>query len=312
MNKDKDDDNDFDLELDLEPDLEIEIEDDAPDADKGKPAAGDKDLVLDETQPSDEELKGYSEKVQERIKKLSFNAHAERRAKEALERQLDESVNVTRRAIDENNQLKDRIHQGEGHLKATNADRLESKIESQRQAYKTAYEEADADKIADAQQELTALQVQLEQTKQWQPQPLPRAPQPEAPQAAPVADPRAEQWRTKNAWFGKDVVMTAAALGVHQKLVNEKKLSPESDAYYTAIDTEMRKRFSDEMGAPSETPEPLENSEAAASVVAPARRGGKRAKRKVVKLSASQVEMARRLRVTPEAYAEEILKIGQS
>ena len=298
---------------DNEDDFDLEIVDDTPDEDKGKPVAP-SESESDEI--TDEELETYSKGVQARIKKLSFNAHSERRAKEAMERQLNESIAVTKRAIEENNSLKDVLHKGEGHLKATNKDRLESKLDAARQEYKTAYEEADADRIAAAQQDMTALQVELQQTKNWDPQPLPRAEVPQRAAPPPVTDDQATGWQEKNKWFGTDVEMTATALGIHQRLVTEQNMDPVTDPkYYQTIDRVMRERYPGKFGKPP-TPETEEETaqdddQEVVTVVAPARRTGKKsAARKKVRLSASQAEIARKLGVSAKDYAAQMLKLG--
>ena len=292
--------------VDDEDDFELEIIDDTPEEDQGRPVAPadeSEEELADE--PDDEELKSYSEKVRDRISKITAKTHAERRAKEQFSRQLEEAANVAKRVISENNQLKKLVHRGESVWKDTNTHRLDSEIVRARQDYKKAYEEGDADLIADAQTRLTQLHVELDKTKSWTPQELPaqeepqfHAPQPQQPQV----DEKAQNWQKRNSWFGKDMRMTGAALGIHQELVS-KGVNPESPNYYTQIDSELKRQFPDKFKPDHGSSQPS----GGASVVAPATRNSSKSPRKIT-LTASQVALAKKLGVTPKQYAEQMLK----
>ena len=290
-------------------DFELDIVDDTPEEDQDRPVApvteGEEYSSEIPEEPDEEELKSYSEKVRERISKMTARNHAERRAKEQVARQLEEAASVAKRVIQENNQLKKLVHQGESVWKNTNEHRLTSEIERARRDYKTAYEEGDADLIADAQTRLTQLHVELDKTKSWTPQEMPAQEEPQfnAPQSQQQqVDEKAQNWQKKNSWFGKDVEMTGTALGIHQKLVSE-GVSPEDPVYYTRIDSEIRKRFPEKFKPDNGSSQPSGGR----SVVAPATRASGKSPRKVT-LTASQVALAKKLGVTPKQYAEQMLK----
>ena len=126
-------------------------------------------------------------------------------------------------------------------------------------------------------------------------------------QPAPVSvDPKAESWQKRNQWFGSNKSMTAFALGLHDELV-ESGVDPRSDEYYNKVDTTMRKRFSDYFGDDDNTeqeekPAPRKTT----TVVAPATRS---TAPRQIRLTASQVALAKRLGLTPEAYAREVMKL---
>lgn len=302
-----------DLE-DLEDEFELEIIDDVPPEDQGRPVAPveaseeeDSDASLGSDEPDEEELKSYSERVRSRINGMSAKYHAERRAKEQLAREMDEAINYGKHIIDENNRLKQLVHHRENAWKDTQTHRLAAEIEQARQSYKAAYEEGDADKVAAAQQRLTELSVQSERVRSWQPRQMQPVQVPQRPQqqAAPQPDEQAVAWAQKNNWFGKDTRMTAYALGVHQELVSN-GVDPTSREYYTKIDTEMKKTFPDKFGTPVETSQAKGNG--SANVVAPAKREAKSSRNKIT-LTASQVALAKKLGVSPKAYAEEMLRV---
>jgi hypothetical protein len=125
-----------------------------------------------------------------------------------------------------------------------------------------------------------------------------------APQVRP--DPKAETWREKNTWFGADEEMTSLALGLHEKLVRS-GVDPRSDDYYQQIDKTMRKRFPDYFGEESQAPEsePEKPARKVSTVVAPAARSTSSSRK--VPITASQAAIAKRLGITQEAYAREVL-----
>ncbi len=248
------------------------------------------------------ELKSYSQRVQQRIQKMSAKTHAERRAKETYQTQLDQAVRIGRQVIDENNRLKGLLHQGENYWKDTNRGRLEAQIAEARNAYKLAYEAGDADGVSKAQERMSGLHAELSQSNAWQPQPIPPTTVP-ALEPMPQVDGKAQDWQSKNPWFGQDVRMTSLALGVHQDLV-QNGIDPLSQDYYTRIDGEMRKHFPDKFQSSSKEVTVTQG----ANVVAPASRQISKTPRKVT-LTASQVSLAKRLGITPQQMAEEVFKL---
>ena len=120
----------------------------------------------------------------------------------------------------------------------------------------------------------------------------------------PRPDDKAISWQAKNQWFGNDPEMTSFAYGVHEKLVREENINPASDEYYERIDSRMKSVFPDFFG--SEEKEAV-SSNSQSSVVAPATRNNG-AKPRKVQLTATQVALAKRLGVTPEQYANQLVK----
>ena len=120
---------------------------------------------------------------------------------------------------------------------------------------------------------------------------------------SPTPSPRAEEWAARNSWFGQDRVLTYAAWGIHQTLIEQEGVDPNSDEYYTELDRRLRdefpKRFSDE------NPQQTNRLQRSAPAVAPASRSsGINSARRTVRLSPSQVAIAKKLNVPLEEYAK--------
>ena len=118
-------------------------------------------------------------------------------------------------------------------------------------------------------------------------------------QPAPQADPKAKGWAEKNDWFGADEVMTYAAFGIHRKLVEEEGFDPQSDDYYTEVDKRMRTEFPHKFQPPKKS-----GGAQVAPAGASATRSTAKSGRRSVKLSPSQIAMAKRLNVPLEEYAK--------
>lgn len=305
-----------------EKDFEIEIQDDTPEEDRGRtrkaeeaeakePAADNSDQNAD-----DDDLEGYSDKVKKRINKLRFEYHEERRRREEATRLREEAVAYAQRMHEEATNLRKTLHEGEAVLVGQAKARLQVQLEQAKQAYIKAYEAGDAEAVANAQLKLTELkseEIKLSGFKQpprpvAQPAPQFQAqPQQQQPQV-PTPDPRAVRWASDNTWFGKDEEMTALAFGVHERLVKS-GVAPTSEEYYNKIDEAVRRRFPDKFGAaPSEE---RTTQRSAGTVVAPGGRNTGKSPRKVV-LTSSAVALAKRLGLTPEQYAAQLLKDSQN
>jgi hypothetical protein len=127
------------------------------------------------------------------------------------------------------------------------------------------------------------------------------------PQQRPQVPPPDEQavaWQAKNQWFGTEPEMTSFAYGVHEKLVRQEDVDPKSEDYYERIDTRMKEVFPDYFGMEKGRP-PTTTSRS--SVVAPATRNNSARPRKV-QLTATQVSLAKRLGLTPQQYANQLIK----
>ena len=258
-----------------------------------------------EADDSDEgELESYSKGVQKRISRLT-----EKYRKEERDRQ--EAVRLAQQLLQEKQQLEGRLKQlDSGYFNEYGA-RIEAQVTAARRAYKDAYEAGDTDKIIEAQEALARATTDKQrydlaksradervQTTAAPPQQQYAAPQQQAVAQQPQVDPKAQSWAEKNDWFGQDEVMTYAAFGVHRKLVEEEGFDPQSDEYYSEIDRRMRTEFPHKFQA---------SKSSGKSQVAPAGSSASRSTkqgRRTVKLSPSQIAIAKKLNVPLEEYAK--------
>lgn len=300
-----------------EDDFKVEIVDDTPPEDRGrKPLPKE---VVDELEKDD--LEEYSEKVKKRLGQMKKVWHDERRAKEALAREKEEALRFAQTQFEENKRLKQRLGVGEKAYIQEVTKAATNELATAKDRLRQAYESGDAEKITEAQEALTDAKLRLKDYERFQPslqveddsvQPNQRVATP--PQSAPVSDQKAEAWKAKNTWFGADEEMTALALGLHEKLVRS-GVDPRSDDYYRRIDETMRKRFpesfdEDERNEVPQTREPEKPSRAKpANVVAPVTRA---TAPRQVRLTPSQVALAKKLGISNEEYAREIYKLENS
>ena len=286
-----DDDDDDDDEDD---DVELEIVDDTPKADRGRKASE------PPTDVTDEELEDYSDKVRKRIQHFSKGYHDERRAKEEALRGNQEFERVAQQLVEENKKLKGNVNKNQAALLDQAKKNAEIESAAAKRAYKEAYEAGDSDAVLDAQEKLTNAKIKSDRLANFK---LPSLQEEETPvnvvaeQPAPAVrvDERATNWQKTNEWFGADDEMTSLALGLHNKLVKQ-GVSPQSDEYYETIDSRMRQVFPDNF-------EDAEPKRKKTQVVAPATRST--APRKVT-LTRTQVQIARKLGLTPEQYAKQV------
>ena len=254
-----------------------------------------------ETNASEEdELAGYSDKVQKRINSLT------RRLREA-ERASESAYNLASTLKQENQSLKESATKSNESLYSEAETRLQSQRTQAQAALKQAMMDQDYDKVAKAQDILARLAVEeskvkdgkisLEQTKNEQPVSVQEA-EPVVQNAPPEPDPKAQSWAEKNQWFGEDKVLTMAAFGIHEELVDE-GFDPSSDEYYTEVDNRLKAEFPHKLGQKQETVQKPQQKVASAARNTQAS-GGKRK----VKLSPSEVQMAKKLNVPLSEYAK--------
>jgi len=299
-------DDDFQWEVEGEDDEkpQIDVVDDTPEADRGRDPMP-KEIV---EELENDELEEYSDKVKTRLKQMKKVWHDERREKERVQREQQEALSAAQRLLEENRRLKKTLSEGEQNLVGSYKQTAEYEIDAARRAYRDAYESGDADKVVEAQEKLSRATLKLHQVENYKPT-LQEADTEVDSVPQQVQQPRLDQktvtWQESNTWYGTDPEMTASALGLHQKLVNER--GPQyvgSDEYWTAIDKTMRRRFPDYFGE-EEAPKPSPRENKSANVVAPASRS--RSPKKIV-LKQSQLAIAKRLGLTPEQYARELMK----
>ncbi len=285
----------------VEDDLEVEIVDDTPKADRNrKPAEPPAEVT-------DEELAEYSDKVQNRIRHFSKGYHDERRAKEAALRERQELERLAQQLVEENKKLRGTVSQNqEALLEQARKTAAGEAIIAKRQ-YKQAYEAGDPDKLLDAQEKLTIAKIKADRLANLRPEALQTVEtevQTEQVQEqstpAPIVDERANDWAASNTWFGQDDEMTSFALGLHNKLVKE-GVNPQTEEYYERIDSRMRQVFPDQFEDVGEIE--AEKPKRKANVVAPATRS---TAPKKIRLTQTQVAVAKRLGLTPEQYAKQV------
>ena len=253
------------------------------------------------------ELDDYSEGVQKRIAKLT------RKMREA-ERQKEEAIQYAEKMKSDADKLKARNDNlGDSYTKE-----LESKVTTGMNAAKIAYKQAieaqDIEGQVEAQKAIAQMameearlnnlkQAQEQRTQQIQTQKEQIVPQPQDPiaQAQQQIDPKAQDWATKNSWFGTDNAMTYTAFDIHRQLVEDEGFDPQSDEYYSEVDKRIRLEFPHKFGNVEQPTkeQPVQN-------VASAKRPAGKGRRKTVKLTPSQVAISKRLGVPLEEYAKQL------
>ena len=284
--------------------FEVEIVDDRPEEDR---VAKRNETVTTNVEDDDDEAKNYSDKVQKRIKALKYDYHEERRAKEEASRLREEALNYAKKLQKENDELRKSLSDGENVLINQAKGRVDAELEKAKKDYKEAYESGDPDKLVDASSELARIQSEKQRVDSYVP-PKPQQPRkqetpiPQQPQKPQVSQ-RALDWANENTWFNKDSKMTSYAFGVHEELV-KKGVVGDSEEYYKEIDREMRKVFPDKFDDVIEDEETQQSQ--TGNVVAPTKRSAK--KPRTVRLTSTQVNLARRLGLTKEQYAAQLMK----
>jgi hypothetical protein len=262
------------------------------------------------TPASGTELDQYSDNVKRRIDKLTARLRETQRREQAA---LEYARNVQTRAQQLEQQYlrtdEDRLNEAKG--------RIETQVVALKQIIRKAREEGDVDTETEAQQRLTSLTMEASQVdqaaaqrqlyqqqvaaqqaqeQQWAVQQTYQQP---APQQVQEIDPRVEEWAERNSWYGKDTVMTHAAWGIHRQLIEAERFDPNSNEYYDELDRRIRQAFPKKFGA-------TQGANRNAQPVAPASRtsGINQTARRTVRLTPSQVAIAKKLGVPLEEYAK--------
>jgi hypothetical protein len=281
---------------DIKDNEELEVEIEQPEEAVEKP-----DAEVNETsavaQPVEEQPK-KSNKFQKRIDDL---VHRQREA----ERQRDEYYKVAQTIMDENNSLRQAAQKFSSTSVNEMEARIEADIEKAKSDYRKAYDDGDADKIIEAQDRMMKAASQNAKLENMRSQAAPENYQPQEP-IAPPPDNKAVEWASRNPWFQKDMVMTNAAYAVHDDVVRS-GVQASTDEYYSLIDKRMREefphKFQDEA---QDTPSPARKGNAT-TVVTPG--GNESGRSKKVRLTPSQVAVAKRLGVSLEAYAKQFVAL---
>lgn len=281
---------------------EIVLEEEAEEQEQPQ-AAEEQPEEQEQEQPqaaNEDELQEYSKNVQQRISKLTKKYRDE-------EAQRVAAVEFAEAVKKQNEELKQRLNALDQSYTSEFGTRVDSQIESAKQAYQKAYDDGDAEAMFEAQKNLSRLaldQARLDQAKQRQERTVEEPAQPPQQPAAPPQpqqpDPKAEAWAQKNEWFGSDQTMTYAAFGLHRQLIEDEGFDPQSDEYYNELDNRMKKEFPHKFAAPTKS----DTGPRVASAESTASRSKSTKGRRTVKLTPSQIAIAKRLNVPLEEYAK--------
>jgi hypothetical protein len=255
--------------------------------------------------PAEEELDDYSGKVKKRIDKLTARLRETQRREEA-------ALEYARNVRQQNEQLEQRYQKTDTERLQEAQGRVDSHVIALKQVIRKAREEGDIDTETEAQQRLTSMvweQNRLNETtnqrRQEAQKPKPAQEQPEILRPRmPEPDLKAEEWAEQNTWFGTNTVMTHTVRGIHMDLVQKEGFDPSSDEYYSEIDRRMSQIFPSEYGI--EPTQQNNRTNRPVQTVAPATRssGVNNSARRSVRLSPSQVAIAKKLGVPLEEYAK--------
>jgi len=296
--------------------LEVEIVADAP-------------VVSESGSNEHEELSQYSEKVQKRINKATARFRAEEKEKQEASKLAEEAVGYASNLKTENQRLVNLVQQSQKALDEQSTGRAGAALKISEENFKRAYESGDPDIIAQAQKDLTQAQMaeayapnySKQIVESWQQDMIAhdrsqQKKQSEQPQI-PEPDPRALAWQKENdTWFGRDKEMTSFAYGVHEKLTGEEGIAPDTDEYYARIDKRMKEVFPTQFGGNTTQATystggtvdvDIGQRRRANPVVAPASRNTGATPRKVT-LTETQVRLSKRLGLTPQQYATQLMK----
>ena len=238
----------------------------------------------------------------------------------------EEAVRVAQKYADENKKYHAIIQEGEQYLVHQIRERANLALEQAKGQYRQAYEEGNTDKVVEAQEAMMRAQSEFQsadyqmnqmnaerqrQAQQPQrfpePQPAVQQPQPQV-QEPPQPTEKAAKWAQDNQWFGQEKDMTALAYGVHERLVRDEGYDPNSDEYFETIDRTMRSKFPEYFG--DDDSQEVSTTKSPPVVTAPSSRNNG-AKPRKVKLTRTQLSLAKRLGLTPEQYANQLVKEAQ-
>jgi hypothetical protein len=294
--------------------LEIVIEDDIPEEDRANSAPMPKDIV---EELDNDDLEAYTGEAKQRLLQAKKVYNDERRAKEAALREAEEAARVAQQLLSENQKLKTKLSAGEQTLHSKYKENINYELEKARAEYKNAYDSGDSDRLVEAQEKLTKVQMESQQIEKYQPEysedTLQNEETPVQIQQQPQRlDSKTQSWLDKNQWYGVDEDMSYLAMGVHRRLERE-GVPIGSDHYFKVIDTEMRQRFPEKFGIAEEIKnssetetKPSVKTSKPSTVVAPATRS---TSPKRIRLTPTQVQLAKKFNLTPEQYARELTKL---
>lgn len=281
------------VELDLDDAQETEVEVGGEEKQEEVPLAA-------ESNDSDDNFDKAKNKTQMRIDRLTKKMRE-------VERQREEALSYAKNVQAEAQQLKQRMDALDNNYVQEYASRVETQMGTAEQELARAIEIGDTNGVIESQRKITRLAIENDRAEQAKAQQARYAQQARAQQEAQVQapmpqqqprrpDPKAEQWAGRNDWFGSDEAMTYAAFGIHKKLVENEGFDPQSDEYYNELDKRMQTEFPHKLNGGSKRP--------AQTVASVSRNTSGRSSGKKVRLTPSQVAIAKKLGVPLEEYAK--------
>ena len=282
--------------------MDIEIKDDDEKIEEGTDENNEQEEEVkneEKTEPSEEEE--YSQNVKKRIDKLTYKLReSERREKEAL--------SFAQKIKSERDQALKKVNQvDDGYLKEYTA-RVSSELDKAQTALSQAIEDNNAKAQVEAQRKIAQLTIEEERAKmtlaqkenQKKEQPVEQKQQQQQQQQPREPDPKAEAWAEKNSWFGQDKGMTYTAMAIHEEMINKEGFDGKSDEYYNELDKRIKKEFPHKF-----KDEDKDKSNRVVQTVASANRSTKSGRR-TVRLTPSQIAIAKKLGVPLEEYAKHV------
>ena len=296
----------------VEDQLEIEIEDDTPPEDQNrKPLPKD---IVEELEEDD--LEAFTGEARQKLFQLKKVWNDERREKDAARKEAEEASRIAQQLLSENQKLKTKLSAGEQTLHSKYKENIAHELEKAKVEYKNAYDSGDSDRLVEAQEKLTKVQLDSQQIEQYKPEYSEETLQNsendvQIQQQPQRLDSKTQAWLDKNSWYGVDEDMSYLAMGIHRRLERE-GVPTGSDHYFNMIDKEIRQRFPEKFGIAEETKDSSEPEfkpsakSKPSTVVAPATRS---TSPKKVRLTPTQVQLAKKFNLTPEQYARELTKL---
>ena len=288
-----------------EPTEVVELDEVEQDSESEQVAAPIEDVSVEETKADQEqdELEDYSKNVQKRISNLTKKMREQERAAQS-------AYEYAKNLQAENEALKKNTSQYAESYQSEAENRLKAQRAQANAVLKSAYQDQDWDKVTKAQDILDKITVEeskiangrlsIEPTTEYQEVQAPQGLQ--QPTPTPQPDPAAEDWASKNEWFGEDEAMTLVAFNIHRRLVEEEGFDTNDPTYYTEIDKRIRAEFPHKFSDGGEA-EPKGKIQ---QTVAPAGRSESSGRKRQVRLTKAEVEMARRLNVPLQEYAKHV------
>ena len=283
----------------------VELDEVEQDSESEQVAAPIEDVSVEETKADQEqdELEDYSKNVQKRISNLTKKMREQERAAQS-------AYEYAKNLQAENEALKKNTSQYAENYQSEAESRLKAQRAQANAVLKSAYKDQDWDKVTKAQDILDKITVEeskiangtlsIQPTTEYQEVQAPQGLQPPTP--TPQPDPAAEDWASKNEWFGEDEAMTLVAFNIHRRLVEEEGFDTNDPTYYTEIDKRIRAEFPHKFSDGGEA-EPKGKIQ---QTVAPAGRSESSGRKRQVRLTKAEVEMARRLNVPLQEYAKHV------